>query len=33
MTFAKIEQAIDTGCVLVTKANRHTPEVEAVVGK
>jgi ribose transport system substrate-binding protein len=29
----KVETAIDTGCVLVTKANRHTPEVEAVVGK
>jgi ribose transport system substrate-binding protein len=29
----KIEPAIDTGCVLVTKANRHTPEVEAVVRK
>jgi len=29
----KVEPAIDTGCVLVTKANRHTPEVEAVVGK
>jgi ribose transport system substrate-binding protein len=29
----KIEPAIDTGCVLVTEANRHTPEVEAVVGK
>ena len=29
----QVEQAIDTGCVLVTKANRHTPEVEAVVGK
>jgi len=29
----KVEQAIDTGCVLVTKANRNSPEVEAVVGK
>lgn len=29
----KVEQVIDTGCVLVTKDNRHTPEVEAVVGK
>jgi len=29
----KVEPAIDTGCVLVTKNNRHTPEVEAVVGK
>ena len=29
----KVEPAIDTGCVLVTKENRHTPEVEAVVGK
>lgn len=29
----KVEAAIDTGCVLVTTANRHTPEVEAVVGK
>jgi len=29
----KVEAAVDTGCVLVTKANRHTPEVEAVVGK
>jgi ribose transport system substrate-binding protein len=29
----KIEQNVDTGCVLVTKANRNTPEVEAVVGK
>lgn len=28
-----IEPVIDTGCVLVTKENRHTPEVEAVVGK
>jgi len=29
----KVEPAIDTGCILVTKANRHTPEVEAVLGK
>lgn len=29
----KVEPAIDTGCVLVTTENRHTPEVEAVVGK
>ncbi len=29
----KVEQVIDTGCVLVTKDNRHTPAVEAVVGK
>jgi len=29
----KVEPAVDTGCVLVTKENRHTPEVEAVVGK
>src|SRR6478736_2167745 len=29
----KVEPAIDTGCVLVTKANRHMAEVEAVVGK
>lgn len=29
----KIEPGIDTGCVLVTQANRHTPEVEAVIGK
>lgn len=29
----KVEPMIDTGCVLVTKANRNTPEVEAVVGK
>ncbi|HEY5551156.1 MAG TPA: substrate-binding domain-containing protein [Opitutaceae bacterium] len=28
-----IEPMIDTGCLLVTKENRHTPEVEAVVGK
>jgi ribose transport system substrate-binding protein len=30
---AKVEPLIDTGCVLVTKANRSTPEVEAVIGK
>ncbi|MFZ5496974.1 MAG: substrate-binding domain-containing protein [Verrucomicrobiota bacterium] len=29
----KVERAIDTGCLLVTEENRHTPEVEAVVGK
>jgi ribose transport system substrate-binding protein len=29
----KVEPTIDTGCVLVTKATRNTPEVEAVVGK
>ena len=29
----KVAAAIDTGCVLVTAANRHTPEVEAIVGK
>jgi len=28
-----VDPVIDTGCVLVTKENRHTPEVEAVVGK
>lgn len=28
-----VEPVIDTGSVLVTKENRHTPEVEAVVGK
>ena len=28
----KIEPAIDTGCVLVTKANQNTPEVQAVIG-
>jgi ribose transport system substrate-binding protein len=28
-----IAPAIDTGCVLVTKETRHTPDVEAVVGK
>jgi ribose transport system substrate-binding protein len=28
-----VETRIDTGCVLVTKANRHNPEIEAVVGK
>jgi ribose transport system substrate-binding protein len=29
----KVEAAIDTGCVLVTKANRNTAEVEAILGK
>lgn len=29
----KVEPLVDTGCVLVTKANRSTPEVEAVIGK
>jgi ribose transport system substrate-binding protein len=29
----KVDAAIDTGCVLVTQANRHAPEVEAVLGK
>jgi ribose transport system substrate-binding protein len=29
----KFEQKIDTGCVLVTKANEATPEVKAVLGK
>ena len=29
----KVESVVDTGCVLVTKENRNTPEVEAVVGK
>jgi ribose transport system substrate-binding protein len=29
----KVETVVDTGCVLVTKENRHTPEVEAVIGK
>lgn len=29
----KVEPMVDTGCVLVTKANRNTPEVEAIVGK
>jgi ribose transport system substrate-binding protein len=29
----KVEPTIDTGCVLVTGENRHSPEVEAVVGK
>jgi ribose transport system substrate-binding protein len=28
-----VESLIDTGCLLVTKENRHTPEVEDVVGK
>jgi ribose transport system substrate-binding protein len=28
-----IELRIDTGCVLVTKENRATPEIEAVIGK
>lgn len=27
-----VEASIDTGCVLVTKENRNTPEVKAVVG-
>ena len=30
---APVEPLVDTGCVLVTKANRSTPEVEAVIGK
>ncbi len=29
----KVATLIDTGCVLVTKANRSTPEVQAVIGK
>jgi len=29
----KVDAAIDTGCVLVTQANRHAREVEAVLGK
>lgn len=29
----KVEQAIDTGCVLVTKANQNDPAVKAVLGK
>lgn len=29
----RVEPAIDTGCVLVTPANRHDPAVEAVIGK
>ena len=29
----KVDPAIDTGCVLVTKENRHEPAVEAVIGK
>lgn len=29
----KVEPSIDTGCVLVTKENRHEPAIEAVVGK
>jgi ribose transport system substrate-binding protein len=29
----KVEPSIDTGCVLVTKENRHEPAVEEVVGK
>lgn len=28
----KVEMLIDTGCVLVTKANQATPEVQAVIG-
>lgn len=28
----KVEPRIDTGCVLVTKENRATPEVQAVIG-
>lgn len=28
----KVEPLIDTGCVLVTKANQATPEVQAVIG-
>jgi ribose transport system substrate-binding protein len=28
----KVETQIDTGCVLVTKANQATPEVQAVIG-
>ena len=27
-----VEPMIDTGCVLVTKANMDTPEVQAVIG-
>src|SRR5262249_14820243 len=29
----KVETAIDTGCVLVTKENENTPEVKTVLGK
>lgn len=28
----KVEPTIDTGCVLVTKANQNTPDVQAVIG-
>ena len=28
----KVEAAIDTGCVLVTKANENTPEVQTIIG-
>jgi ribose transport system substrate-binding protein len=29
----KVETTLDTGCVLVTQANRNSPEVVAVIGK
>jgi ribose transport system substrate-binding protein len=29
----KVEQSIDTGCVLVTKANQNEPEVKAVLAR
>ena len=29
----KVELAIDTGCVLVTRGNQTSPEVKAVLGK
>lgn len=29
----KVDAAIDTGCLLVTPSSRHTPEVEALLGK
>ncbi len=29
----KVEAAIDTGCVLVTKDNQNTPEVKTILGK
>ena len=28
----KVEAVIDTGCVLVTKANQNTPEVQTIIG-
>jgi ribose transport system substrate-binding protein len=29
----RVESVIDTGCALITKENRHQPEIEAIVGK